>query len=158
MAATYVPALRGYIADVPWFYFRRGDGTVFTNKHVTQCSLSPQSDFQEVRAGWSQYATAYIPGQATMDVNITFGDFDQDLFSIFNGTDFAAENAFEVPNTELLTIGTDHKVTLAYTPVEHSVFVRGMEEGSGTTPAAWHQGRPSGPLLLLLRPLILRWT
>lgn len=127
--ASYVPALRGYIADVPQFFFKRGDGRVFVNKHVTQCSLQPQIDFQEVRAGWSNYAAAYLPGQATMDINVTMGDFDAEIFAMANAEDFETDATFEDYVTESLTPdATTHKVTLQHEPVAGSVYINGLEQ------------------------------
>lgn len=136
MAATYVPQLRGYIADVPQFFFKRADNRVFINKHVTQCSMTPNIDFLEVRAGWSNYAAAYLPGQATMDVQLTLGDFDAEIFAMANAEEFENDATFEAPQVEVhKPDATTHKVTLLYTPVEGSVYINGLTEATGSTPA-----------------------
>lgn len=137
MASTYVPSLRGYIADVPQFFFKRADNRVFVNKHVTQCSLTPQIDFQEVRAGWSSYAAAYLPGQATMDVQLTLGQFDAEIFAMANAEDFKKEANFEHYLMEHhKPDATTHKVTLDNVPVAGSVYINGLEEATGNTPTA----------------------
>lgn len=133
MAVKYVPRFGGYIVDVPYFYFKRADNKVFVNKHVTQCSLSPQTDFIEVRSGWSSYASANIPGQSTMDIQITLGDFMPELFSMANATDPTADATFKVPITEHKTPDeTTHAVTLTYAPVDGSVYINGLEEMEGS--------------------------
>ena len=136
LMASYNAGLKGYIADVPQFWFKRADGTVFVNKKVTQCSLNPNTDFMEIRAGWSPYASAYIPGQSTMEVQITMGDFDPALFAVSNAVKdgFTADSNFVVPVTERLGIdATTHKVTLTYTPVAGSAYVPGLKETDETT-------------------------
>lgn len=132
--ATYVPHLGGWIADVPQFFFKRSDGTVFVNKHVTACSVNPQTDFMEVRAGWSNYASAYLPGQSTMDINVTLGDFDADLFAVANAVSGFASGAVIAPVAETLTAeasSTNTKVTLTYTPAaDTEISIRGLEKGT----------------------------
>lgn len=138
MATKYVPQFGGYIVDVPQFYFRRGgDKKVFTSKHVTQCSLNPQVDFIEVRSGWSAYASANIPGQSTMDIQITLGDFMPEIFAAANAADFVNDPNFLVPVSESLTPdATTHKVTLTYKPAAGTVYINGLKEQASGTPVA----------------------
>lgn len=134
MAAKYVERFGGYIVDVPYFYFKRaGDKKVFVNKHVTQCSLNPQTDFIEVRSGWSSYASANIPGQSTMDVQITLGDFMPELFAMSNTADVNSDATFKVPVTERLAISQDKTVELTYAPVADSVYINGLTKSADQT-------------------------
>ncbi len=52
MPNTYVPAYKGYIADVPQVWFKRCDGEVFHYDEITQASVNPQTNFTEINAGW----------------------------------------------------------------------------------------------------------
>lgn len=61
--ATYVPAFKGYIADVPRVWFKRCDGEVFYFDEITQASMNPQTQFMDINGGWSIYPVAQIPGQ-----------------------------------------------------------------------------------------------
>lgn len=135
--ATYVDAYKGYIADVPEVWFKRCDGKIFHFDEVTQASVNPQTNFTEVNAGWSLYPVAYLPGQSTMEISMTSGQFNADLFAMANNRNFAqkeAGNEYTTFVTEHLTVDdTDHSVTLTKTPVADSVYVRGLNEGTTTT-------------------------
>ena len=76
--ATYIPAIKGYIADVPRVHFKRCDDKVFYFDEITQASIQPNVQFQEVNAGWSNYPVAYLPGAGTMEVQMTSGQFNSD--------------------------------------------------------------------------------
>ena len=125
---TYVPAYKGYIADVPQVWFKRCDGEVFHYDEITQASVNPQTNFTEINAGWQLYPVAYLPGQSTMEISMTSGQFNAELFAMANKTKFAADASFTTFKTENLTPdATTHKVTLAETPVDGSVAIRGLE-------------------------------
>ena len=88
---------------------------------------------------------AYLPGQSTMEISMTSGQFNADLFALANGTKFDADSSYTTYITEHLTPdATAHTVTLSQTPLTNSVSIAGMEEGttaadetpaSGNTPA-----------------------
>lgn len=48
--STYVPAYKGYIADVPVVWFKRCDGKIFYFDEITQANATPQTNFTEVNA------------------------------------------------------------------------------------------------------------
>ena len=89
--ATYVAAYKGYIADVPQVWFKRCDGEVFHFDEITQASANPQTNFTEINAGWSLYPVAYLPGQSTMEISMTSGQFNAELFSMANKVNFATD-------------------------------------------------------------------
>ena len=78
-STTYDPALRLYVADVPWFYFKRADGKVFVSRHTTAVSMNMNTDFLPINCGWSAFPSAYLPGTSNMEINVTFADYDRDL-------------------------------------------------------------------------------
>lgn len=69
--AKYLNSIKGYIADVPRVWFKRCDGHVFYYDEITQASATPNTQFTEVNAGWSPYPVAYLPGQSTMELQMT---------------------------------------------------------------------------------------
>lgn len=132
--STYVQAYNGYIADVPRLWFKRCDGRIFYFDELTQATVTPQVNYTEVNAGWSQYPVAYLPGQSTFEMQITSGKFEADLFVMTNATNFTENTAYQMPATETLTIGADNTVTLAHTPVTGTVSITGLTEAaSGAT-------------------------
>ena len=86
--STYVPAWKGYIADVPQLWFKRCDGNVYHFDELTQASVQPDTNTIDINAGQSLYPVAYLPGQSTMTIDITSGQFDADLFAMANNTSF----------------------------------------------------------------------
>ena len=61
---------------------------------------------------------AYLPGQSTMEISMTSGQFNADLFALANGSNFKANAAYTTYTTEHLTVdATSHSITLANTPV-----------------------------------------
>jgi hypothetical protein len=51
--ATYVEALKGYVADVPKVIFKRCDGRKFLFDELTAATVTPQMNPMEINAGWS---------------------------------------------------------------------------------------------------------
>lgn len=86
--STYVPAWKGYIADVPQVWFKRCDGNVYHFDEITQANVQPDQSMIEINAGHSLYPVAYLPGQSTMTIDITSGQFDADLFAMANNSKF----------------------------------------------------------------------
>lgn len=86
--STYVPAWKGYIADVPQLWFKRCDGNVYHFDELTQANVQPDQSMIEINAGHSLYPVAYLPGQSTMTIDITSGQFDADLFAMANNAKF----------------------------------------------------------------------
>lgn len=56
--ATYIPAYKGYVTDVPELWFKRNDGRIFHFDQLTAFNASPNVNFTEVNAGWSLYPVA----------------------------------------------------------------------------------------------------
>lgn len=79
---------------------------------------------------------AYLPGQSTMEISMTSGQFNAELFALANGTEFEQAGVGDVPAyttyaTEHLTVdATSHSITLSKAPLEHSVSIAGMVEGT----------------------------
>ena len=124
--AKYLNSIKGYIADVPRVWFKRCDGHVFYYDEITQASATPNTQFTEVNAGWSPYPVAYLPGQSTMELQMTSGQFNADLFAMANARTFG-QKARSIFKTEHLTIA-ENKVTLSHTPVEGTIFINGLEQ------------------------------
>ena len=90
-----------------------------------------------MNAGWSLFPVAVLPGQSTFELSITSGKFDADLFAMANATDYKIADGgteeghtarYALPRTERHDIDANHQITLLETPVEDSVFIRGMAE------------------------------
>lgn len=129
--STYIPAYKGYIADVPRVWFKRCDGRIFYFDEITQANASANVQYTEINAGWSLFPVAYLPGQSTMEISMTSGQFNGELFALANGTNFEADENYETFYTEHLTPdATSHAVTLKHTPKEATVSIAGMTEGT----------------------------
>lgn len=140
--ATYIPAIKGYIADVPRVHFKRCDDKVFYFDEITQASIQPNVQFQEVNAGWSNYPVAYLPGAGTMEVQMTSGQFNSDLFAMANAVN-AETKAFTTYETDNFAVDTaTTKVTLDepnnYEAAQiKDVFINGLKKGTDFT---WTEG------------------
>lgn len=86
--ATYVPALKGYVTDVPELWLKRKDDKVFHFDQLSSSNVSPDTQFTEVNGGWSLYPVAYLPGQSTMEMTFESAQFDADLFALATNTEF----------------------------------------------------------------------
>jgi len=101
--ATYVPAYKGYVTDVPELWFKRRDKKIFHYDQLTAASFAPNVNFNEVNAGWSLYPVAYLPGQSTMEMQATSGQFNADLFAMANNQVFE-NKTYAVPYTAMYDI------------------------------------------------------
>ena len=135
MPATYVEQFHGYIADVPRMWFKRCDGRVFYFDELTNATVTPQVNYTEINAGWSLYPVAYLPGQSTFEMSITSGKFEADMFVMANATEFTANNAYQVPFTEVLIPDGSNEVNLAHNPISGTVSIGNMEETAQTVTA-----------------------
>lgn len=133
----YIPAYKGYITDVPELWFKRNDKKIFHFDQLTAANMSPNVNFTEVNAGWSLYPVAYLPGQSTMEMQCTSGQFNAELFAMANGQNFA-EKEFYVPFTKTFEVDSTKVVTLEHDGIvdndDYPVTVEGMErvDGDGT--------------------------
>lgn len=59
---AYVKSVDGYIADVPYVWFKRCDGKVFFYDELTAASVTPNQSTQDINAGWSLFPVATLPG------------------------------------------------------------------------------------------------
>ena len=108
-----------------------GDGRIFYFDEITQANASPNVNYTEINAGWSLFPVAYLPGQSTMEISMTSGQFNADLFALANGTSFEEDAAYTTYITEHLTVdSTSHSITIKETPIEHSISIAGMVEGT----------------------------
>jgi hypothetical protein len=134
--ASYIPAYKGYITDVPELWFKRNDGKVFHFDQLTAANMSPNVNFTEVNAGWSLYPVAYLPGQSTMEMQCTSGQFNADLFAMANGQTFK-QKTFYVPFTKTFEVDSTKKVTLTHAGLidndDYKVTVEGMERVDSNT-------------------------
>lgn len=129
--STYISAYKGYIADVPRVWFKRCDGRIFYFDEITQANASPNVQYTEINAGWSLFPVAYLPGQSTMEISMTSGQFNAELFALANGTEFEKSTTYKTFTTEhLIPDATAHTVTLAHVPTENSVSIAGMDQGT----------------------------
>jgi len=126
--ATYVEALKGYVADVPKVIFKRCDGRKFLFDELTAATVTPQMNPMEINAGWSLFPVAVLPGQSTFEMSITSGKFDAELFSMANATEYEQNADYAMPTAERHEISADHDITLIETPIEGSVAIKGFEE------------------------------
>lgn len=126
--ASYIAAVKGYVADVPRVWFKRCDGQVFYFDEITQANATPNTNFTEINAGWQNFPVAYLPGQSTMEISLTQGQFNADLFALANDRQFE-KKAYNIFITEHPTIdATSHKAALTHTAAEGTVSIRGLEE------------------------------
>lgn len=91
-AATYMPAYKGYINDVPELWFKRNDGKTFHFDQLTDASVTPNVEYTEVNGGWSLYPVAYLPAASTMEMSFTSAQFSAELFAMANNRDFTTES------------------------------------------------------------------
>ena len=104
--ATYIPAYKGYVTDVPELWFKRNDGRIFHFDQLTAFNASPNVNFTEVNAGWSLYPVAYLPGQSTMEMQATSGQFNAEIFAMANGQNFTENGTYMIPFTEVVELKT----------------------------------------------------
>lgn len=62
-----------------------------------------------------------------MEISMTSGQFNADMFAMANNRAFAEDATYTTFVTERLTIA-NNKVTLSKTPVEDSIYIRGLEQ------------------------------
>lgn len=133
--ATYIPAYKGYITDVPELWFKRNDGKVFHFDQLTAANMSPNVNFTEVNAGWSLYPVAYLPGQSTMEMQCTSGQFNAELFAMANGQNFK-EQEFYIPFTKNFEVDSSKTITLEHVGIvktaDYPITVEGMELADST--------------------------
>lgn len=116
---------------MPRVWFRRCDGRIFYFDEITQANASPNVQYTEINAGWSLFPVAYLPGQSTMEISMTSGQFNAELFALANGSEFLASDAYTTYTTEHLTVdATSHSITLKEVPLAHSISIAGMVEGT----------------------------
>lgn len=130
--ATYSSMLKGYIADVPMVIFKRCDNKVFAMDELTSATVSANIDNTEIRAGWSLFAVAVLPGQSTFTMSFTSGKFDAAMFSMANKTEFATNSEYAMPTLEYHTPSDAHTITLLENPISGTVKIAGLEETEDT--------------------------
>lgn len=81
------------------------------------------------RKGGPRFA---IAAEHNVEMSITSGKFEADLFVMTNATEFKTNSTYSVPMTEVLTPDGANEVELAKTPIAGSVSIRGMEETAQT--------------------------
>lgn len=128
--ATYIPAYKGYVTDVPELWFKRKDGKVFHYDQLTAASMTPNVNFTEVNAGWSLFPVAYLPGQSTMEMQATSGQFNADLFAMSNNKTFAAQS-YSVPYTAVYAVDAGkHTIEIATdVSIKDTIIIDGLEKG-----------------------------
>ena len=136
----YIPAYKGYVTDVPELWFKRNDGRVFHFDQLTAFNASPNVNFTEVNAGWSLYPVAYLPGQSTMEMQATSGQFNAEIFAMANGQNFEENKEYYVPFTDVIELKDDIELYEIETddPIvtdlaAYPVTVEGMEKANSKT-------------------------
>ena len=132
---AYVKEFGGYVADVPKLWFRRCDNRIFNLDELTAANMTVNQNPLEINAGWNLFPVAVLDGQSTLELAITSGKFEAELFTMTNNTNFAANNAFEMFATETLTPDDNHQVRLMYEAVPGSIYINGLQETAAATPA-----------------------
>jgi hypothetical protein len=130
--STYIPAFKGYMADVPEVWFKRCDDAIFHYDELTQCSVNPNVQFTEINGGWSLFPVAYVPGQGTLELQMTSAQFNADLFAMANGVEFQDDPTFQMPVTEYVEVKVENNtrtLTLTNEPVEGTVSILHLKEG-----------------------------
>lgn len=70
-----------------------------------------------------------LPGQSTMEMQATSGEFNADLFAMANNTNFTA-GTVKTPHSLETAVGTDKKVEItSATSIKDSITVNGMTVG-----------------------------
>lgn len=134
--ATYIPAYKGYVTDVPELWFKRKDGKMFHYDQLTQASFTPNVNFTEVNAGWSLFPVAYLPGQSTMEMQATSGQFNADLFAMANNQTFEAKQ-YGIPYSAVYEVADNAVVIESKESIANADFViNGMVKGDAAAPAA----------------------
>lgn len=137
--ATYVPALKGYVTDVPELWLKRRDEKVFHFDQLSSSNVSPDTQFTEVNGGWSLYPVAYLPGQSTMEMTFESAQFDAELFSLATNTEFKddvvevwghATVTVDEANQDTYVIETDKSLTGAKLYINGFLVARGVEGGA----------------------------
>lgn len=132
--ATYIPAYKGYVTDVPELWFKRKDGKIFHYDQLTQASFTPNVNFTEVNAGWSLFPVAYLPGQSTMEMQATSGQFNADLFAMANNKTFATQ-AYEIPFTAMYEVAEGVATFETKASVAAKLMIDGMVKGDAAAAA-----------------------
>lgn len=130
--STYIPAFKGYMADVPEVWFKRCDDAIFHYDELTQCSVNPNVQFTEINGGWSLFPVAYVPGQGTLELQMTSAQFNADLFAMANGVEFQDDPTFQMPVTEYVEVkvgDNTRTLTLTNEPVKGTVSILHLKEG-----------------------------
>ena len=126
--AKYVKSIGGYIADVPRIFYHRCDGRRYVLDELTSATVTPNTNFTEINAGWSVFPVAYIPGTATFEMAITSGKFQTEIFEMGSGVDFMDTENYNKPCVEHLTPSAEGKIVLAHKPIDTSISINGLEE------------------------------
>lgn len=135
----YIPAYKGYITDVPELWFKRNDGRVYHFDQLTAFNASPNVNFTEVNAGWSLYPVAYLPGQSTMEMQATSGQFNAELFAMANGENFEENAEYLIPFTDAIELqqGVQSYTIKTPSPIINTeanpVTVEGMTAATSST-------------------------
>ena len=67
-----------------------------------------------------------------VEMQVTSGKFEADLFVMTNATRFNTNANYQVPVTEVLTLDGQNQVDLAHDPVSGSISIAGLEETAQT--------------------------
>lgn len=139
----YIPAYKGYVTDVPELWFKRNDGRVFHFDQLTAFNASPNVNFTEVNAGWSLYPVAYLPGQSSMEMQATSGQFNAEIFAMANGQNFVEEEVY-IPCTETVEVPSTNSVKIAAVGIvdtdDYPITIEGLTkaESAGTVNAGYY--------------------
>lgn len=152
---AYIPAIDGYIVDVPNVIFTRCDGKEFTYQRLTSCNFSPTMEPIAINAGHSLYPVAYIPAGATAEVTVTSAEFRADMFEMAHNTTAATDAAYSLRRSGIFNVATGLKIKLpngATTP-----YIVGMTQDAAPAAGKYsfaHVAEAAGPPVVPAHELI----
>lgn len=127
---AYIPAIDGYIVDVPNVIFTRCDGKEFTYQRLTSCNFSPTMEPIAINAGHSLYPVAYIPAGATAEVTVTSAEFRADMFEMAHNTTAATDAAYSLRRSGIFNVLAG--LTVKLPDGASSPYIVGMTVGGST--------------------------
>lgn len=152
---AYIPAIDGYIVDVPNVIFTRCDGKEFTYQRLTSCNFSPTMEPIAINAGHSLYPVAYIPAGATAEVTVTSAEFRADMFEMAHNTTASEDAAYSLRRSGIFNVLAG--LTVKLPDGASSPYIVGMEAGVATAAGVYtvtHVNQVAGPPIVPAHELI----
>lgn len=125
----YSEKYNGFIADVANIDFKRCDGKIYSCKHATATSITPNVNVTEITGGQSQYPIGFIDAGRGLECSFTNAMFDMDMFEIMNTGD-AVDGEQSILESKSFTVTTGPAITMPFDVDENSVYIRGLEKAA----------------------------